>query len=402
MTPDTLPVLFLAPQMPYPPEQGAALRNYNILAYLARRHRVTLATFGSTDAIPATLVEQCEQVVAVPLAPRPAAQRLATQFLPQPDLAVRLRSPAFGAAVAALQRRRAFAIVQCEALELFRYTKAIPIPLILDAHNAEWRLQQLAFQAALRNRRPVAATYSFLQWRKLVRYEASAVRGAAQTMAVSATDRDDLRRIAPDAKITVVPNGVDDQVYAPMPGVPEESDTILFAGKMDFRPNVEGAHWLARHVMPLVWSRRPAARLTLFGRDPTPSIRRLAGDHRIIVTGHVPGTEAEKLALARTAVVAVPLFSGGGTRLKVLTALAMARPLVSTALGAAGYDLRSGQDLLLAENAGHFAEALLWLLADRPLAARLGSTGRQTIQRRYTWERLLPVLDRVYEGAIGG
>jgi polysaccharide biosynthesis protein PslH len=263
-------------------------------------------------------------------------------------------------------------------------------------------LQQRAYQAALLDRRWAAAAYSLLQWRKLVSYEAAALRRAARTLAVSASDRDDLHAIAPDTSITVLPNGVDDAVYAPMPEVCADSDSILFAGKMDFRPNVEGALWLVNRVMPLVWSCRPAARLTLFGRDPAPAVRRLTGDRRIIVTGHVPGTQAEKLALARAAVVAVPLLSGGGTRLKVPTALAMARPLVSTPLGAAGYGLQSGKDLLLAGTAAEFAAALLRLLQDRTLAGQLGAQGRRVVQERFTWQRLLPALDQVYAEALDG
>ena len=372
------------------------MRNYNILKHLGRRHRVTLVAFGKLDEIPAPLLDCCEQVIAVAPPVRPAAQRLAAQILPVPDLAVRLRSAEFGAAVAGLCRRQRFGVVQCEALELYRYARTVAAPLILDAHNAEWRLQQRSYAAAMHDRRPAAAAYSLLQWRKLVGYEAAALRRAGTTLAVSATDQADLQRIAPGATVTVLPNGVDPVLYALMPEIAEHTDSILFGGKMDFRPNVEGALWLAHQVMPLVWSRRPAARLTLFGREPALAVQRLAADQRIIVTGHVPGTAAEKLALARAGVVAVPLFSGGGTRLKVLSALAMARPLVSTPLGAAGYGLQSGEHLLLAATAPGFADALLRLLDDRALAGRLGMNGRSMVLQHYAWERLLPTLDEAY------
>ena len=396
MRPDIFRVLLLAPQLPFPPEQGAALRNYNILDHIARRHRVTLVAFGPEGAIAAPLEERCEEVIVVPPPVRGAGHRLAGQFLPTPDLALRLRSAPFAAAVAALGRRRRFDFVQCEALELFRYTGSVSAPLIYDAHNAEWRLQQRTYQAALLGGRTLAAAYSLMQWRKLVLYEAAALRRAKRTVAVSATDRQDLQCITPGAIVDVLPNGVDDTIYQPMVSIPEEPNTILFAGKMDFRPNVEGAMWLADQVMPLVWQQRPQARLTLFGRDPVAAVQRLAADRRVTVTGHMPGTEAEKLALAQAAVVTAPLFSGGGTRLKILIALAMARPLVSTPLGAAGYDLRSGKELMLAGTAPDFAAAILRLIGDRALAARLGAAGRVAVQHRYTWARLLPVLDRAY------
>lgn len=402
MTPDAVRVLLLAPQLPYPPEQGAAMRNYHILLHLAQRYRVTLVCFGDAADVPPELAERCERVVVVRSPDRGRPQRLADQLRPQPDLAVRLRSAAFAAAVSALTRRCRFDVVQCEALELFPYATQVPAPLVFDAHNAEWRLQQRAYQAALLGNRLTGALYSRLQWQKLRRYEAAALRRAAQTLAVSAADRDDLQRLVPAAPIAVLPNGVDAERYAPESGVPEEGDTILFAGKMDFRPNVEGALWLATQVMPLVWQQRPAARLILFGRDPAPAVRRLAGEPRISVTGHMPGLQAERQALARAAVVAVPLFSGGGTRLKVLNALAMARPLVSTPLGAAGYDVQAGRELLLARTPQQFADAVLCLLEDRTLARSLGREGMATVRCCYTWDCLLPALDRLYREVLHG
>jgi glycosyltransferase involved in cell wall biosynthesis len=280
-------------------------------------------------------------------------------------------------------------------LELFPYVEALPAPVIYDAHNAEWRLQQRAYAAARDQRRLAPALYSLLQWQKLVRYEGQAIRRAAATVAVSETDRADLQQIAPATRLRVIPNGVDPSVYAPLVGMPEEEATILFAGKMDFRPNVEGALWLATRVLPLVWQQRPETRLVLFGMAPTPTVQALGRDPRIVVTGYLPGADAERAALARAAVVAVPLLSGGGTRLKVLHALAMARPVVSTPLGAAGYDLADERDLLLASSPAAFASAIVRQFTDRPLAHALGAAGRRRVVEQYAWERLLPELDLV-------
>lgn len=392
-------VLVLTPQLPYPPEQGASLRNYHLLRYLAPRHRVTLVSFG--QGVPAPLRDLCHDVLVVPAPRRGLLPRLAGTLDPRPDLALRLRSPAFSAAVRRAWRADRPDLVQCEALELFPAAAPLPAPLVLDAHNAEWRLQQRAAHAAAGRHRLVPALYSRLQAAKLRRYEGRALRRAAAAIAVSPADRADLLEVAPATRVCVIPNGVDAAAYAPRPEVPEDPNAILFAGKMDFRPNVEAARWLAGAIMPLVWRARPAARLTIFGMAPTPEVRALAADRRVVVTGHLPGIDAERQALARAAVVAVPLLSGGGTRLKVLNALAMARPLVSTPLGAAGYDLRPGRELLLAAGAPDFAAALLRLLDDRALARRLGAAGRALVADRYDWRRLLPALDELYAEVAG-
>ncbi len=398
--PDSLRILFLTPRLPYPPEQGAALRNFNLLRYLGRRHAVTLIGFDSNSAdVAGPLRDLCREVLAIPSPRRSPALRLAQTFDPRPDLALRLRSARFAAAVAGLRRYR-FDLVQCEALELFPYTRSLSLPLVLDAHNAEWRLQERAYQAA-RGRRDLAGTlYSAVQYRKLRRYEGAAVRSARWTIAVSAADRDDLLGVAGQARLSVIPNGVDAAAYAPLEHIAEEPDTILFAGKMDFRPNVEGALWLASDIMPRVWAQRPRARLIVFGMQPAPAVQQLAGDQRVTVTGYVPGVDGERRALARATVIAVPLLSGGGTRLKVLNALAAGRAVVSTPLGAAGFALDDGRDLLLASDAAAFARAIVGLLDDQALRHRLGCAGRQTVLDRYTWEKLLPELDSIYEEVL--
>ena len=402
MTGKPLRILLLTPQSPFPPEQGAALRNYNLLRYLAHRHAVTLVTFQDATCVPETLKMLCQSVLTVPMPRRRLAGRAAALLHPLPDLAMRLRSAAFAATVARLGQRRHFDLVQCEALELYRYASLIGAPIVLDEHNAEWRLQQRAIASAWSSRRVLPALYSFVQTAKLRRYEAAAVRASAGVIAVSDTDKDDLRIIAPGADVTVIPNGVDADLYAPPEHVSADAETILFAGKMDFRPNAEGALWLAKEVMPRVWQERPNARLVIFGKDPTPPVRRLAHDQRITVTGYVPGIEAEREALLRATVVAIPVRAGGGTRLKVLHALAMGRAVVSTPLGAAGYAFEHRRHLLLAKTDEDFAAALLDLLGNYRLRRRLGSVGRRLVVERYTWQALLPALDAVYERVLHG
>ncbi|MCL4541822.1 MAG: glycosyltransferase family 4 protein, partial [Chloroflexi bacterium] len=166
---------------------------------------------------------------------------------------------------------------------------------------------------------------------------------------------------------------------------------------------LEGVLWLVREVLPRLWRERPALRLVVFGASPTLEVLALAReDQRITVTGYVPGVEAERRALAEAQVVTVPLFSGGGTRLKVLNALASARPVVSTTLGASGFDLRDGEHLLLADNPAAFAGAVKCLLNDRSLAQGLAERGRAQVLALYSWERLLPALERIYAEVASG
>ncbi len=396
-------LLMLAPQLPYPPEQGAALRNYNILRYLSRRHAVTLIAFDQRgQGVPEALRLLCKAVVAVPVPRRTSFTRAMHTLLPQPDLAVRLHSGEFADKVRAAAAVEPFDIVQCEALELFPYASLGYGPIVLDEHNAEWRLQQTALRAALHDHRLVAAGYSLLQVQKLRRYERTALRRAAQVVSVSDADRSDLVRLAPKANVTVIPNGVDTALYAPLLNEPEEPATVFFAGKMDFRPNIEGALWLVREVMPMLWQTHPEVKVVLFGMQPTEAVQRLGQDARVTVTGAVPGVDAEKRAMARATVVCVPLLSGGGTRLKFLHGLSMAKAVVSTALGAGGFALEPGRHALIASTPGEFAARIADCLSSPLLRRRLGNAGRRLAEERYAWSHLLPAFDDVYRGIVRG
>ncbi|MCL4544023.1 MAG: glycosyltransferase family 4 protein [Chloroflexi bacterium] len=390
-------IVVVAPQSPFPPEQGAALRNLNIVAHLVRNWRVHLLYFSTGGyGVPTELENLCASVHPILLPRRSAARRLAEVVYLAPDLVRRLYSPVFEMELRRVVQQWQPCCIQCEGLEVFPYALEVDVPIILDAHNAEWVLQWRAATVAFQRAQLAPALYSLIQTVKLRRYEREAIRKAHTTISVSASDRADLLHLLPGARIEVLPNGVDPEVYSPLPIEAPLGESLLFAGKMDFRPNIEGALWLAKRVMPLLWRQRPGLRLILFGSFPTTEVADLGRDPRITVTGHVPGVEAEKRALASATVVVVPLFSGGGTRLKVLNALAMARPLVSTHLGAAGYGLRDGEHLLLADSAEAFATHVSHLLDDRTLASKLGNQGREFVVRRFSWERLVPALDSVY------
>lgn len=193
---------------------------------------------------------------------------------------------------------------------------------------------------------------------------------------------------------TVVPNGVDTRAFVPQPerdGPP----AVLFTGTMNYRPNAEGGVWLAREVWPRVRRARPDARLTIAGRHPHADLRAYDGQDGIEVAGEVPDMRP-RFAAAR--VIAVPIHSGGGSRLKVLEAAAAGRAMVSTTIGAEGTDLRDGAHLVLADDAPAFADAVLRLLDDGEERARLAAAARALVEDRYDWDAIGERLATVLEG----
>jgi sugar transferase (PEP-CTERM/EpsH1 system associated) len=406
-------ILFLTPQLPYPPHQGTTIRNYNIIANLAPRHEIHLLSFvHSQDEIDAAtpLHQLCRSIEGIPTPRRSPLKRFLSLFLsPLPDMALRLPSAEFQAKLAATLRHMPFDVVQIEGIEMARYwmewrTPGIQRPIaIFDDHNAEYVLQQRAFETDVRHpRRWVAALYSLVQWRKLRRYEALTCRLANRVVAVSETDKAALQQLVPDLKVTVVPNAVDVEHYtsADLRPSPLPPHSLIFTGKMDFRPNVDAVLWFCQEVLPLVRKRMPDVRFYIVGQSPHRRVLRLAEDPAVTVTGYVDDVRSY---IAGARVYVVPLRIGGGTRLKVLEAMSMSKPIVSTSLGCEGFEgLVPGQHLSVADTPEEFAQRVAELLDDAPQREKLGQAAQRFVMERYDWHLIVPRLEQVYELEVGG
>ena len=397
-------LLLLTPQLPYPPHQGTSLRNFNLIAQLAKRHPVCLLSFVEPDqsleaATP--LLDLCEWVDTLPVPRRTHALRLRQMLTTRrPDMAWRLWSPAFRDRLAMRLAQVAFDVVQIEAIELAPYLPTIQAaqarPLIVyEDHNAEWVLQKRACLTDLRSpKRWPAAAYSLVQWIRLKGYEAEVCRRADRVVAMSEADREAILAIAPEVQVTIVPNGVDLDEYTTYDGSTHPFD-MVFTGKMDFRPNVDAMLWFGEEVWPLILRQRPQASLAIVGQRPHPRLERLRALAGVTITGWVPDVRPY---IAGSTVYVAPLRVGGGTRLKLLQAMAMRAAVVATALGAEGFPVTHGRELLLADTPERFAQAVLDLLDSPQQRAELGAAARCFVEATYGWDALVPRLEALYQG----
>jgi glycosyltransferase involved in cell wall biosynthesis len=392
----------LTPQVPYPPRQGTALRNWGLLRGLARHHRVALLSFAAPDQSltpPPPLTERVAQVALLPQPRRHLRDRLRDlAFTSQPDLTQRLASDAFRrqlrAWLDAAPTGAAFDWVLVEGLELAGYLDEVwgreDHPRVaFDAHNCEYLLQKRAAATdRFRPRRWPGALYSAVQWRRLRRYEARICRRADLVVAVSQADAEALRRIAPSVTPMVVPNGISVATYAGCTArEPLAQPAFVFTGTMDFRPNVDGVLWFVREVWPRVRAALPEAHFYVVGRRPHPRLAPLRERPDVVVTGSVPDTRPY-IGAAR--VYVVPLLVGGGTRLKLLESTAMGKAVVSTRLGAEGFPDREDA-MQLADTPAAFARACVRLAQDADARRALEQRAR-AFAVRYDWDALLPPL----------
>ena len=403
-------ILFLTPQFPYPPHKGTTLRNYNLIAGLASRHEIDLLSFVDSPAAASPLDQLCRRIATVIIPRRPNWRRaLDTAFSPWPDMGLRLWSGEFQRQFAAWLNDGAYDVIQVEGLELARYTltgtptfarqvdreggRAL---IVFDDHNAEYLLQKRMAEAEIAARGwNAGAVYSSIQWRKLRRFERRVCRQSEVVVCVSEADAIALQRLDPQVAAHVIPNGVDTDVYQREKVTPLDlpPHSLVFTGTMDFRPNVDAMLWFAHEVLPLIRSRMPDVRVYIVGQHPHSRLDALRADPAITITGAVEDTRPY---ITAASVYIVPLRTGGGTRLKLLEAMSLHAPIVSTTLGAEGFAVTDGEQLLLADAPADFARSIVELIEDSTRAQSLGDRGRSFAMQYYDWRSIVPKFEEVY------
>ena len=394
-----LRVLVVTSQFPYPPTWGAGMRVYQLARHLALRHDVTLLSYAdhSRDVQTEDRVAVCRKVVLVPREPvtgrRRRAQQARAVVTRSPFSARTLFSaPLQTALTASLQAGYDIVQVEGSPLMCLDYGSAT---VVLDEHNIESEvLQRMRLAERSRLRRAYngaeAAAYRQVERRAWARAAACVVTSEREIDAVTA--------VAPATPVLVVPNAVDPALFAPSScPVPTVPDRIVFTGLLRYRPNLDAVHWFVEDVLPRVRRQRPGATFVIVGDGDPDDLADLRG-RGVEVTGLVPDIRPY---LASAACVVAPLRMGGGTRLKVLEALSMQKPLVSTTLGCEGLDVRDAEHLLIADGPDDMARAVTTLLEDRGFGERLGATGRQLVLGRYSWARSAEALHDVHAAVAG-
>jgi sugar transferase (PEP-CTERM/EpsH1 system associated) len=399
-------ILVVSPWYPWPPFDGASIRVLETLRYLSSHHQVTLLATVTRAEDPddrGGLEEVCEQVETSVLSPRawPVARRLGRgllrsmpvvmSFYHDAGLAERLRR---------LTTLRRYDVVQIEFSYAAAYVHSVSpgcgAKTVLSMHNVESLRLGREAGLAMRVDRFLAAA-----WDRVFhsRWEEQAIRTFDGIVSVSEPERAWMLERVPDAVVELVPNGVDTEHFRPA-APPDAGDppTIVLTGAMHYPPNVDAALWFCERIWPALREQVPDLCFEIVGRDPDPRVVALGGTAGVIVTGRVADVRPH---LAHARCVVVPLRSGGGTRLKILEAMAMARPVVSTALGAEGLAVAPGRDILIANDPEAFAARVLDLLGSAEDALRLGRAGRDLVENRYQWSRCLTGLDRLYRRLLG-
>lgn len=399
-------LLFLTPDLPYPTDQGAAMRNWGMISGLARKHRVSLLTFASSNEnVHSTLLATCARVEIIPTPARNTTDRVRTMlFSTRPDMADRLASDEFRNRLLQIIREERFDAIHVEGLELASYIRTMiprkhktPSPmLIFDAHNAETLIQKRAFLTDLRNpSRWPAALYSLLQFPRLQRFEREICASVDKVLCVSQEDASILNGLKTGVNPVLVPNGIWLSDYE----TPHQAATIphcslVFSGKMDYRPNVDAAIWFAHEIFPRIREEQMGeAEFVIVGKDPVERVRRLEQESNITVTGAVADVRPY---MAASTVYVAPLRMGGGTRFKIMEAMALQSAVVTTKVGMEGFNVMNGRELIIADSPSEQAEQILYLLDDQERRKQLGQAARIFVEQTCDWSIILSAVENLY------
>jgi len=383
-------ILFVSPRQCRPPRSGAKLREYYLARALAERAELTHVYFAQSehaemDALP-------WKTVPVP-APRfyTPAKIARGLFGRQPLPVINYTSEEMRRELAALVEKQTFDLTH---LDIFQLTAYAPIlrragaPIVYDWHNIESE----AMRRYGENARSMARRlYASLTARRLWRLEKGVLRAGFGHVVCSERERETLHGVAPEARIAVVENGVDTDFFQPAPADARKRRRVLFVGKMNYHANVDAAAEFARNIWPGIRARFPEWRLTIAGADPTLAVLALRGEAGVEVTGAV---EDLRPLYAEAVAAVVPLRVGGGTRLKILEAMAAGAPVISSPLGAEGLAVTPGRDILLAAKDQDWLAHLSSLDARSDLWNGLAEAGRSLVTARYDWG---PLGRRLYE-----
>ncbi len=400
-------ILVIADYLPYPLIGGDRIRIYNLLRRVARRHEVSLAAFleKPTDIEGVEHLKQfCAHVETVNFQQRSRIMKAPGMFgyalSGKPPELYLLHSDELVEKIKRLTATMDFDILQIEHARMGLYLEKLQSrersKSLLMFHN--FTSQQYGRVSQIERRwdrkfRTRLDSMAMGYWEP--RYAEKFTRCAT----VSEADRELLLQSNPRLQVEVIPNGVDIEKYLPLPLPPKHTNpSLLFLGNMGYPPCVDAALYFCHDIFPLILQSNHAAEFWIVGRDPRPEVLEL-NNSNVHVTGRVDDVHP---FYQQSPVCVVPLRAGGGTRLKILEAMALGRPVVSTTIGCEGLNVVDGEHLLIADTPTQFSEKTMNLFNDRELYQRISENGRSLVEGRYGWDQIAEKLTDIYEQMTRG
>lgn len=390
-------ILYVCHRFPFPPKRGGKIRPFNMIRHFSKSHDVTVCSLARSDDEAAEgrgIAPHCADFDMVTVGPIAQSLRMVTRLpTSTPSSMGYFYSPELAAKVRARLDADRYDLIFVHCSSVAQYVEHVEgIPKILDFGDMD---SQKWLEYATSKPKPLAWGY-LLEGKKMVAEEKRLARRFDLCTATTRAEWETLESYGTGVASDWFPNGVDADYFAP-DATAWDPDTLTFVGRMDYYPNQECMLEFCRTTFPLLRAQRPAAKLLIVGADPIPSIRALGAIDGVTVTGSVPDVRPY---LRRSAAMVAPLHIARGTQNKILEAMAMGVPVVTSSKAAGGVDALAGDHFLVGDTPAEVAAACLRIMADADERRRLSESGRARMLSHHAWDRSMRRLDGIVDACL--
>lgn len=388
-------ILFLSTKSPLPTNDGHSQRTYNLLLQASKKHKVYFLTYflGKEEEERFSEIQQiCSYAKGFTLPIQHSKMRLLiglliNLFSVQPFVSQKYQTREMITAIKNILSERKIDVIHIDMLPLMSYYPEVKsYPIVLVDHNVESLLLK---RQVVYTRNPFSKLFLWLQYLKLFNFEKKQVPRANCCVAVSGKDRDELRKMSPSARVEVVSNGVDVDYFAPG-DIKEEKNTIIFVGGLNWFPNMDGMTYFCEKIYPCIARQIGSFETIIIGKQQN-------GFKYSSLVKQVGYVDDIRPYIKKAKVYIVPLRVGGGTRLKILDALAMGKSIVSTSIGCEGLAVEHNKNIMIEDDPEMFASAVVELMKNEQKRINLGINARQLVKAQYDWKLLGEMMDKIYK-----
>ncbi|OGM20573.1 hypothetical protein A2714_04505 [Candidatus Woesebacteria bacterium RIFCSPHIGHO2_01_FULL_38_9] len=389
-------ILMLVPYLPTITMSGGQTRWYNIIRYLSKKHDITLFSLIKDDSekrfIP-ELEKYCKKVLVFTRPKRPWTVRniLLSVFGPYPLLVIRNRSLEEKKAIKEELESEKYDLIHAETFYVMPHLPKTKVPVI----QVEQTIWHEVYKHYVIHEVPLFLRPFYLQdVIKIMLWEKYYWNKADKLFAVSEEDRKAMKKLVPKKEVGIIPNGVDTRFYKEKTFVKKTPQRILYGvTNFEWLQNQEATQILIKKVWPIIKKRYPSSCLWIVGRKIPEWVKKEAGRQNIEVTENIPDARE---AYGGASLMVAPIEGSGGTRLKILEAMAAGLPVVSTSVGVAGLKLKDGKDVLIGNTTEDLARKAILLLGNKKLAEKIGQSGKEHVSKYFDWESIVKLHDPIY------
>ncbi|PIU71996.1 hypothetical protein COS80_00245 [Candidatus Woesebacteria bacterium CG06_land_8_20_14_3_00_39_27] len=393
-------ILMLTPYLPYPLMSGGQTRSFNLIKNLSRKHEITLFSLIKDEKEKENilkLLEYCKKVAVFKRSKSPWTLRniLLTGFGPYPFLVIRNLSSEEKEAIKKELSEEKYDLIHAETFYVMPHIPKTFVPVLLVEQTIEYLVyNHFVEEQAPKLLRPILR----LDVLKLKYWETHFWKRAKKVVVMSGSDKKEMERLSPGLSIDIVPNGIDINYFSKKVKKEGSVKKILYVGNFTWLQNTEAVKILVGSVWPKIKKSVSKVMLWIVGTHMSDEIRKLAsGDIEV-----TEGLEDIRDAYKNASVLVAPIKGPGGTRLKILEAMASSLPVVTTSVGAEGLGVSDNNEALIRDGLDNLADAAIKVLKDVSLANRLGKSGRDFVEENYTWDKSADKLDKIYKEVYGG